>query len=271
MSRPDELADASPVAGDDESRVDGDRPGTALSGEGPRSRPGIYYQDRVLVLASTGGGKSTLLNVLFSTAYRCQRFLLDTKDEWRIDGVPPVTKLADIDWTQPVIHYVDDTGTKDDHDRLFKTLLARRQGRVPGPKRYGLVVCVHELADLCGDNPGSTPVNVSGYLRKGRAHGQGLLGASQRPVNLPKAAKTEAQHYFVMAGELDADDRQVIAKALRLTESQLDAELERARALAPDPSLADYAYLWYDRPARRLTAWPPLPPHMLARSFVHAL
>jgi hypothetical protein len=28
----------------------------ALGDEGARGRPGIYYQDRVLVLASTGGG-----------------------------------------------------------------------------------------------------------------------------------------------------------------------------------------------------------------------
>jgi hypothetical protein len=243
----------------------------ARSSEGPRERPGIYYQDRVLCLASTGGGKSTLLNFLFSTAYRCQRVLIDTKDEWRIDGVEPVSKLEQVDWQQPIVHYVDDRGDKAEYERLFKALLARRQGRVPGPRRYGLVVCVHELADLCGDAPGATPPAVSAYLRKGRAHGQGLLGASQRPVNLPKAARTEAQHYFVMAGEMDPDDEPTIARALRLSESELETHLERARQLAPSPELADYAYLWYDRPARRLTAWPPLPAHMLERSFVKPL
>jgi hypothetical protein len=243
----------------------------ALSSEGARGRPGIYYQDRVLVLASTGGGKSTLLNFLFSTAYRCQRFLLDTKDEWRIDGVEPVSRLERIDWEQPVVHYIDDRGDKTEYERLFKALIARRQGRVPGPRRYGLVVCVHELADLCGDAPGATPPAVSAYLRKGRAHGQGLLGASQRPVNLPKAAKTEAQHYFVMCADMDADDAATIAKALRITEGELARHVEQARALAPSPDLADYAYLWYDRPARLLTAYPPLPAHLLSRSFVEPL
>lgn len=243
----------------------------ALGSEGARSRPGIYYQDRVLVLASTGGGKSTLLNFLFSTAYRCQRFLLDTKDEWRIDGVEPVSKIDRIDWTQPVVHYIDDRGDKAEYERLFKTLLARRQGRVPGARRYGLVVCVHELADLCGDSPGATPAAVSAYLRKGRAHGQGLLGASQRPVNLPKAAKTEAQHYFVMAGELDPDDAETVARALRMSPVELNDALAQARSLAPSPELADYAYLWYDRPAKAITAYPPLPPDLLARSFVQPL
>jgi hypothetical protein len=259
---------------DVDEQLDGEpkpRPAGALGSEGARSRPGIYYQDRVLVLASTGGGKSTLLNYLFSTAYRCQRFLLDTKDEWRIDGVEPTSRVDRIDWTQPVIHYVDDRGDKAEYERLFKTLLARRQGRVPGPRRYGIVVCAHELADLCGDSPGATPPAVSAYLRKGRAHGQGMLGASQRPVNLPKAAKTEAQHYFVMAGEMDPDDEEVIARAVRMQPGELARALAQARELAPSPDLADYAYLWYDRPAKRTVVYPPLPPELLERSFVRPL
>jgi hypothetical protein len=108
-------------------------------------------------------------------------------------------------------------------------------------------------------------------VREVRAEMIKLAGASQRPVNLPKAARTEAQHYFVMAGEIDQDDKPTIAKAVRMTETELDQAIEQARALAPDPSLADYAYLWYDRRAKRRAVYPPLPPEMLERSFVHAL
>jgi hypothetical protein len=152
------------------------------------------------------------------------------------------------------VHYVDDRGDLRDYDKVFKLLLARR--------RVGLVVAVHELADLCGDQPGATPQWVSAYIRKGRAHGLGLLGASQRPVNVPKSARTEAQHAFAFAQGFDPDDRPVVAKSLRLTEPELNRVLDQAAALG------EHAYVWYDQRARRLAIRPPLPDHLRARIFV---
>ena len=59
---------------------------------------------------------------------------------------------AAIDWTAPLVHYRDDRGDVADFDRLFQACLRRR-----GATGYGLVVCVHELADLCAHRTGATP------------------------------------------------------------------------------------------------------------------
>jgi hypothetical protein len=224
------------------------------AGPAPAQRPGISWRDRVIVFGQTGSGKSVLLNHLFA-GYRCQRVLLDTKDEFRIDGVEPTTRVESIDWTQPVIHYIDDRGDLREYDKLFKAFIQRRQGRVPGPRNYGLKVCVHEAGDLCGDNPGRTPQWVSAYTRKGRAHGQGMDAGSQRPVNLPKVMRTETQHVFVMAkGEFDPDDYPVIAQVVGVPEATLKQYLAQAAGQG------DYAYLWCVKgPPRRIFIRPPLP------------
>jgi energy-coupling factor transporter ATP-binding protein EcfA2 len=233
------------------------------------AKPGIRFTDRVLVLGQNGSGKSVLINYVMSTGYRCQRFLVDTKDEFVVPGVTPARRLSEIDWDAPVIHYIDDRGDLREYNRLFALLMKRRAGRNPELRgRYGLVVCVHELNDLCGDNPSATPQWVNAYIRKGRAHGLGLLAGSQRPVNMPKSARTEAQHVFAFAPGFDPDDRPIVAKLLHVSERELDELLAQAAALSPS---GEHSYLWFDKRAKRLVIRPPLPAAMRARSVVKEL
>ena len=63
---------------------------------------GIRWHDRVFVVGGTGSGKSELLNYLFS-GMSCQKMLLDTKPEFYIPDVAPVSRPGDIDWSAPVI------------------------------------------------------------------------------------------------------------------------------------------------------------------------
>lgn len=232
------------------------------------SGAGIRFNDRVYVAGYTGSGKSVLINYLATVGYRCQKFLLDTKDEFTVPGVEPARRVHEIDWSLPLIHYIDDRGDLKEYDKLFQTFMQRRTGRRAGPRTYGLVVIVHELADLCGDTPGATPPWVSAYVRKGRAHGLGLLGGSQRPVNIPKASRTEAQHVFAFAPGFDPDDRVVIAKLMRLSETQLDELLQQATSLSPS---GEHSYLWYDKRANHIAVRPPLPDALRRQSVIHGL
>jgi hypothetical protein len=209
-----------------------------------------------------------LLNVLLTIGYRCQRLLLDSKDEFVVPGVEPVRKIEQIDWSQPLVHFIDDRGDLREYDRLFRACLSRRGPRVQGPHTYGLVVCVHELADLCGDSPGATPPWVSAYIRKGRAHGLGLLAGSQRPVNMPKAARTEAQHVFAFSPGFDPDDRPVVAKLMGINERHLEELLEQAASLSPT---GEHAYLWFDKRAKRIAIRPPLPDNLRSQAMVKGL
>lgn len=235
----------------------------ASSPPAPAHRPtGIRYTDRVFVGGVTGSGKSVLINHL-STAYRCQRFVYDTKDEFTIPGVQAVHHVERIDWNQPVIHYIDDDGDLAKTNRLFKTLWRRKVGR--SGHRYGLVVIVHELGDLCADQPGATPQWVSNYIRKGRAHGLGLLAGGQRPRNIPRIARTECTHVFSFAGGFDPEDVPVMAQMHRMTVPEYE------RALAQASRLGEHAYVWGDRRARVNVIRPPLTSSMRASSLAEGI
>jgi hypothetical protein len=228
----------------------------------PARPSGIRYTDRVFVAGVTGSGKSVLINHL-ATQFRCQRFLYDTKDEFTIPGVQSVHHVERIDWDQPVIHYIDDAGDLKDTDRLFKTLWQRKVGR--SGHAYGLIVVVHELGDLCADQPGGTPPWVNNYIRKGRAHGLGLLAGSQRPRNIPRMARSESAHVFSFAGGFDPEDIPVMASMHHMRVSEFE------RALSQAGRMGEHAYVWYDRRAHANVIRPPLPPAMLQRTLAEGI
>lgn len=210
----------------------------------------IAWNDRSLVLGPTGSGKSTLLNAQTS-AFRCQRAVFDSKDEWSVRGVEPVAGDVDrIDWRQPIVHFIPGDDIRGDTQRFFTAAFQRTH----------VIVAVHELADLCEYNANATPPAVSRYLRQGRAHGRGLLGSSQRPVEMPKSARTEAEHVFVFPG-LDPDDMAVVAAIVGRRDAQqlVDEVADRH---------GEHGYVYFDKRGRQVLACPPLPEHIRSRSVV---
>jgi energy-coupling factor transporter ATP-binding protein EcfA2 len=209
---------------------------------------GIAWNDRVLVLGYTGSGKSAFLDHLFGL-FRVQRLLLDTKDEFSIAGVEPVRDVEAIDWRQPVIHYIDRTGEVAEYDELFEVCFTRRH----------LIVRVDELADVCEHQPNRTPRGFRKIANKGRAHGLGLLGASQRPYVIPTAARTEAQHVFIFGPRLDVEDHRSMAAAIGMRPDELGARID---------ALEQYAFLWWRRATRELVECPPLTDAMRASAGI---
>lgn len=225
---------------------------------------GIRYTDRVFVGGINESGKSTVINVI-AAGFRCQVLLYDTKDEFSIPGVDAVHTPEGIDWDQRIIHVIDDNGDLRETDRLFKTIWQRKAGRTEHKTTYGLVVVVHELADLCADQPGKSPQWVSVVIRKGRGHKIGVLYGSQRPRNIPRVARTEAQHSISMARGFDPEDLPVVAGMHKMTVSEFEAALAQASALG------DHAAVWYDKRARRNVILPPLPPETLRNTLAHGI
>jgi hypothetical protein len=218
---------------------------------------GIRWHDRVFVAGSTGSGKSELLNYLFS-GLRNQKLLLDTKPEFHIEGVPPVSRPGDIDWDAPIIHYRDLAARLEDYDEIFYEAHHRRN----------FTICCHEFADLCADEPSRTPEWVRKSLRKGNIFGNGLFGGTQRPVGMPRQTRTEAQHVIHLVPPLDPEDEKVVAKMMGgLSIHELARQLEEARHASPDPE-GRFAALWYDRRARATRILPPLPDHVRAQIIV---
>jgi hypothetical protein len=212
------------------------------------------YSERLLAIGSTGSGKSELINLAFA-GVRCQRLLVDTKDEFALDGVEPASDVDGLDWTQRTVHYQPPaTAGPDDFDRLFRAAYMRR-----GP----LVVAVHELGDICSFQPGRTPPWFDAYVSKGRARGKGLLGGTQRPVAIPKRALTESDHVF-MVGErlLYPPDHQAVAEAMGRNPRELAQLIDRAQLQLggqPDPQGRTHAMIGFNRARRSVEAYPPIP------------
>ena len=217
---------------------------------------GIRWHDRVFVVGYTGSGKSEILNYLFS-GLRNQKLLLDTKPEFHIEGVQPVSRVEDIDFTQPIIHYRDLAGDLDAYDDLFYECHHRRN----------FTICCHELADLCEDQPNKVPKWVRMSLRKGNVFGNGILAGSQRPVGMPRQARTESQHAIHMTPALDPEDEEIVAKMMKMPVDELHRLLEEAAATSSDPE-GRFAAVWHDRRVGETKILPPLPPEVRAQIIV---
>lgn len=217
-----------------------------------RRERGISYNDRTLVLGYTGSGKSELLNHHFS-AMRCQRLLIDTKDEWAIAGVPRAATVAELDWSAPILHYCPPTNDLEEFDHLFRQAFHRQH----------LSVCVHELADLCDFRPNAAPRAVRDYLSKGRAHGLGLLGASQRPVEMPKRALTEAQHVFIVVPRMSGADLDAIASMVDRPPAEVAQLLDGLHETE-----GNHSFMWFDRASREFIRCRPLNNATRARGII---
>jgi hypothetical protein len=214
----------------------------------------IRSNDRTLVLGFTQSGKSELVNHLLS-GLRCQRVIVDTKNEWTVAGVEPVTDPAAIDWRAPVIHAVIEPGDLDACDRLFRDAYQRP---------YPVVVAAHELADLCDYQPNRTPAGLRRYLSMGATGGKGLLGASQRPVEMPKRGRTEADHIFMFVPKVDDDDLAEAAKMIPgVNTAELAAELDSLHEQG-----GAWSFLWFDRRTRELAPYMPLSEVLRSRTIV---
>lgn len=206
----------------------------------------IRFDQRVLVLGSTGSGKSELLNVLFSRmAGGAQRALIDTKHEFAIDGASVATGDPDaIDWRSAIVHYRDGGGGPKEMQRLFTALHQRRR----------LVTCVHELSDVCDYHAGRTPPAFNSYVSKGRALGQGLLAGSQRPFEVPSRAKSEADHVFVFVPRFPLEqDHKAAAQAINMTPDALARALDQALG-----ELGPHSFIHFDRAGGRTVICEPL-------------
>ncbi len=217
---------------------------------------GIRWHDRVFVVGGTGSGKSEILNYLFS-GLRNQKMLLDTKPEFYIPDVQPVSRPEDIDWEQPVIHYRDLASSLEDYDRIYYEAHHRRN----------FTICCHEVADLCEDEPSRVPEWVRKSLRKGNVFGNGQLNGTQRPVGMPKQVRTEAQHTICMVPGLDPDDQVIVARMMKLTVPELERQLQEAAAQSSDPE-GRFSAVWYDRRAGATRILPPLPAEVRAQILV---
>lgn len=225
--------------------------------------PAFSYNDRLYALGISRAGKSEILNVLFS-GLACQRVLIDSKPEFAIEGVAPVSDPERIDWTQQTIHYKPPPGSGcAQYEEVFRQASFRR----------GVTICAHELAALVEFKPNKAGPFLRTWVSQGGALGQGALFGSQRPFLIPSGALTEANHVLMIGPQLaKADDNRAAAEAFSpvgdetFTADDLVNELAIIRR-----ELGPYAFLWKDRFSGVLQANPPLSENIRRLSIVQRL
>jgi hypothetical protein len=167
----------------------------------------IGATDRIFIAGMNGSGKSTLATAI---ANRWDRFLVyDPKVD--AAAVPP----------NSVIAYGVEAAARALPGRVvYRPLpaefssISRHIGflavRVRSYGSHGVVF--HELGDLGGSDRELDP-EVAWLYRAGRSRGVPMISVTQRPVNVPIVAKSEARHVICFC-LVDDDDRRAMARLM---------------------------------------------------------
>lgn len=211
----------------------------------------MRFNDRVLAVGDTRSGKSELLAHLANRA-RVQRVLIDPKGEW-VAGQAPMHHLSArtpeaaaaevdaIDWTAPIVHVQPAPLERHQLEALYD-----RIDRIHRP----VVVWTDELMDV---STGSwAPRGLARLQTTGAARRHGSLAATQRPIAVSMAARSQWTHLFV-SRDIGADDLRDLLGWAPFVQEFEPAVPELVRSLEP------YAFVWIDKPARTVTVVDPLP------------
>jgi hypothetical protein len=167
--------------------------------------PHIAPNDRVIILGRSGTGKTVLAQKLLLLVRNA--IIVDTKMNdpgWDAVGEEVLARKiyktgAGRWWWKPSDEFLAD----EDNAEQFFAWCYRRNGR--------RVVYLDELLDVA-PRANSFPVSLKLLATRGRSAGVGLWSTTQRPVDVPKFALTEANHYFVFY--LSDDDDQKTAQKM---------------------------------------------------------
>lgn len=231
--------------------------------------PVIGLDDRVFLVAITGGGKSHLMHYFFDSSAR-QRVCVDVNDaeHFHDDGTGVQRVVGDpskIDWKKyRTIHYVPAVPhaptDKGEYQRLF--LLIQQHLQRMGPGGPGLDLWIDETYGPTTKQ--QAPSALQWLLKQGRKFNCRMYYAAQRPVDVWPDLRAMAGHVIVFAQPLEVPDEKRVGQQLGYKTGELNAELARlARKYKtsddPRADLGVYAHLHWQRKGRLLFARSPLP------------
>jgi energy-coupling factor transporter ATP-binding protein EcfA2 len=216
----------------------------ALSRQAARLVRGIRLEDRVLLVGSTGDGKSTIAESLAVGLQPVRTVLCDPKAEHEV-GVAPVSDAAGIaeQIRGPVCHWIPASFDRDALEEGFQVIW-----NTPGP----LLLWIDELAEV--SSPQWCPEGLRLQETQGRKLRKGVLACTQRVAECHPVFRSQSEHIFLMVPRPIELDLKTIAGNIRREASVLGAELDSL-----EQEHGPYSHLWYVKPGNELRRCAPLP------------
>lgn len=196
--------------------------------------------DRVLLLARTGGGKTTFMLWLVEQLQPCRVIVFDPKEDWE-DGAfgvraarTPVELAAAMHG--PVVHYIPASFEREQLEEACQIVWV-----TPGP----YIWVIDELSELT--SPSYCPEGLRLCVTQGRKKRKMVIGLTQRLAESHPVFRSQAEHVIVFTPPPVELDMKMIAGAIRREPGPLESELAQLHA-----EQGDYSHLWYVRPTDEL-------------------
>ena len=205
---------------------------------------GIRVEDRVLLVGSTGDGKSVIAESLAVALQPIRTVICDPKGELEV-GVPPVHDAGGIaeQIRGPVCHWIPASFDRAALEEGFQVIW-----ETPGP----LLLWVDELAEVSG--PNYCPEGLRLQETQGRKLRKPVIGCTQRVAECHPVFRSQADHIFLMVPRPIELDLKTIAGNVRREARVLGAELDSLEA-----EHGPYSHLWCVKSGNELRRCAPLP------------
>lgn len=166
----------------------------------------ILPSESVTILGMKGSGKTTLLNFLIEQARPTgtrRIVILDTKQVGDFARYPSVSELKDLHKivaANPVVVYApnkEENRNPNYHEAFFAW----------GYDRWNTCLVVDELTSIVWGN--DVPDSYKDVTDRGRAKHVVIWQGNQKPVFVPHAALSEADHYFMFRLMIESDKKKM--------------------------------------------------------------
>jgi len=204
----------------------------------------IQPDDRVLLVGSTGDGKTTIAESLVVALQPIRTVLCDPKAEHQV-GVTPVHDAAGIaeQIRGPVCHWIPASFDRQALEEGFRVIW-----NTPGP----LLLWIDELAEV--SSPNWCPEGLRLQETQGRKLLKPVIACTQRVAECHPVFRSQSEHIFLMVPRPIELDLKTIAGNVRREAAVLGAELDSLQA-----EHGPYSHLWYVKPGNELRRCAPLP------------
>jgi energy-coupling factor transporter ATP-binding protein EcfA2 len=211
--------------------------------ERPRA---IRRSDRLLIVGTTGCGKTELAKMIAAGHSASRLIVWDAKDELQL-GVAPARGVGALEQRLRrggrIVHWVPLTGEREEYEEA-----AALVWRTPGPYLWW----VDEAAECTSKN--WVPRGLRLCATQGRASERTIMALTQRVAECHVVLRSLADHIIVFCEEPIEVDLKALAGHVGLSSDELRRLLGELHA-----DFGRHAHLWSVRPTRELRRCAPIP------------